>query len=152
MRATIVALAMMLGAAAPLAAQMPAYPEAAEGQPRGGNPMFAGMSETGRAIMRAAMKSADARAGREATGAARDRWLAMLDADRFDPVALRRAMDDERAAANAAKMRQQTAMIAGFQQLSLADRRIFVGNARTLRARIAERTAGMRGGGMPPPP
>ena len=119
--------------------------------------MYAGMSEAGRTTMRAAMKSADARLGHEATSAARDRMLAILDADRLDPVALKRAMDDEREAATAAKVRHQAALIAGFQQLSLADRRAFVVNARAMRARMESRTAGWqarRGGsapGMMPP-
>lgn len=156
--------ALLIGAGLPAAAQMPLPPpgELPDGPDHRGNPMFAGLSDAGRAIMYAAMKDADPRGAREATGAARDRMLAILDADRLDVGALRRAMDDERESANAAKIRHQTAMIAGFQQLSLADRKAFVVNARAMRSRIEDRMGGWKGrrgpggpggpGMMPPPP
>ncbi len=125
-----------------------------------GNSMFAGMSDAGKATMHGALHDGEPLADHEATHAARDRMLAVLDADRLDPVALRRAMDDEREAANAAKARRQGAMVAAFQQLSLADRRAFVVNARAMRNRVEDRMARWRGRGgpggpapmMPPPP
>lgn len=161
MKLAIAAL-VLLGAALPVAAQMPPPPgEMMNGGPdrpmRGGmRQMFASMSDAGRATMMTAIKSADPKAGHVATQAARDRMLAALDADRLDTVALKRAMDDERESANAAKVRQQTALIGGFQQLSLADRRAFVADARAMRARVESRMAEMKGrrGGpdrMPPP-
>ena len=106
-----------------------------------GNSMFAGMTDAGKAIMRTAMRDADPRTDRAATDAARDRMLTVLDADRLDPGALKRAMDDEREAASVAKARHQSAMIAGFQQLSLADRRAFVVNARAVRNVMKDRIA-----------
>ncbi|MBV8971153.1 MAG: periplasmic heavy metal sensor [Sphingomonadaceae bacterium] len=157
--------AALLAAGVPAVAQVAPPPgEMADGGERHGNPMFAGMSEAGRATMRAALRSADPRADKAATAAARDRMLAILEADRLDVPALRRAMDDEREAANAAKVRHQAALVAGLQQLSLADRRAFVANARAIRERIADRVGegrmggwqgrrgqGMAGPGMPPP-
>ena len=155
-----VALVAALLLAAPVVAQVPGLYGAPEAARPAGNPMLAGMSEAGRAVMRAALRSADEPGAKAATAAARDRWLALLDADRFDPVALRRAMDEEREAANAAKARHQTALIAGLSQLSLADRRIFVANARILRERLegqaaelrARRAGRMNLGLTPPPP
>ena len=119
--------------------------EAGAGPGWHGNRMFAGMSEAGRATMRAALRGADPRGERAAVEAARDRMLAILDAERLDPVALKRAMDDERETASAAKARHQAALLAGFQQLSPADRHAFVANARAMRTRIEDRVEGMRG-------
>ncbi len=156
--------ALTIGAAMPAAAQMPPPPtgEMPDGAMHGrGNPMFAGMSDAGRTTMHAALKGADPRADHAATSAARDRMLAILDADRLDTTALKRAMDDEREAANAAKVRHQAALLAGFQQLSLADRKAFVANARAMRTRMEGRMGGWPGRrgpggpggpGMPPPP
>lgn len=108
------------------------------------NPMFAGMSEAGRAAMLAAMRGVDMRVGKAEVAAARDRMLAVLDAERLDPVAFRRAMDDERAAValqQAQQAKRQAAMLAGFEQLSLADRRAFVADARAIRDRFEARVA-----------
>lgn len=166
MKIAIAAL-MLLGTALPAAAQMPPPPgEMMPGGPdgpgrppmRGMKQMFASMSPAGRATMMASMKSADPKMSHMATQAARDRMLAVLDADRLDPVALKRAMDDERETSNGAKIKQQAAMLGAFEQLSLADRRAFVADARAMRARMASRMAewnGGRGGPdamMPPPP
>lgn len=158
---------LLLGATVPAMAQMPPPPpvdamsDGAGGRgmhgPHGMQQMFASMSPAGRATMMAAFKSTDRRMVHEATKAARDRMLAVLDADRLDPVALKRAMDDEREAASSAKLRQQGAMLVAFQQLSVADRHAFVADARAMRARMDSRMAEMRkrGGGpdgmMPPP-
>lgn len=108
------------------------------------NPIFAGMSAAGRAAMLAAMRGVDMRAGKAEVAAARDRMLAVLDAERLDAVALRRAMDDERAAValqQAQQAKRQAAMLAGFEQLSLADRRAFVADARGVRDRFEARVA-----------
>ena len=154
MRLAIVVAAALIGMSAPVVAQMPppATGEMPDGAGWHGNPMFAGMSDAGRATMRAALKGADAAGGRAGIDAARDRMLAILDADRLDVGALRRAMEDEREAANAAKARHQAALIAGFQQLSRADRHAFAVNARAMRTRMESRMGGPRGhGGMIPP-
>lgn len=109
--------------------------------PRGGMRGFGAMSEPGRQAMMGAMRAdRDAnRADHDRVKASRDRMLAVLDAERLDTAALKRAMDDEREAANAMKVRRQTAMLAAFQSLSLADRRAFVADARTLRDRVETR-------------
>ncbi|QYE34681.1 MULTISPECIES: periplasmic heavy metal sensor [Sphingosinicellaceae] len=165
----VLAALLLLGATAPAMAQMP--PPPGDSMPDGPGPggrsmrgphgmqqMFASMSPAGRATMMAAFKSADPRMSHEASNAARDRMLAVLDADRLDPVALKRAMDEEREASSAAKLKQQGAMLVAFQQLSVTDRRAFVADARAMRARMDARMAEMRkrGGGpdgmMPPPP
>ncbi len=145
--------------AAPVAAQMPAPGEPEAVAPRGhgmGNPMFAGMSEAGRLTMRSAMHGEERQAEHAAVAAARDRMLAALDAERLDVGAVRRAMDDERDAANAAKVRHQAALLTAFQQLSVADRRAFVANTRAMRSRVEARAGwaghGGRGQGMAPPP
>lgn len=124
--------------------------------------MFAGMSEAGQAIMREAMRSGgDPRADRDAVKAARDRMLTVLDADRLDPGALKRAMDDERKAAQASHDRRQSAMLAGFEKLSVTDRKAFVASAREMKARMEARVGKMRewrqnrrgpAGDMPMPP
>lgn len=121
---------------------------------------FANMSEAGRRTMLAAMwpgGNAD-KADHDRVRASRDRMLGLLAADRLDPVALRRAMDDERAAANAMRARRQGAMLQAVQSLSIADRKAFVAEARSMRGRFEGRMkSGGRGpdGGPPmmePPP
>lgn len=124
---------------------------------------FGGMSEAGRRTMLAAMApGGDAdRADHERVRAARDRMLTIVGADRLDTAALRRAMDDEREAAGAMRARRQGAMLTAVQSLSVADRKAFVADARSMRGRFEgrigkwrERRMG-RGGpddGMPPPP
>ena len=149
---TLMAAALLLGGTAPALAQMP--PGGPPGSPHGR--MFASMSEAGRATMIEAMRAADPRADKGMTAGARDRMLAILDADRLDVAALRQAMDAEREAANAARVRHQTAMLAGFQKLSLADRKAFVADARAMRARMEGRMGQWKRGDkrppMPPPP
>lgn len=154
----ILLAAALLAVAAPALAQMPPPSNAMTDGPRGRGghrAMFASMSDAGRATMIAAMRAADPRTDRAATMAARDRMLAVLDADRLDAAALRRAMDDERTTAMTAKARHQAAMLTGFQQLSLADRRAFVADARAMRERMQARMAEWRGRrgdrDMPPP-
>ena len=120
--------------------------------------MFKSLSPAGKATMREAMKGdmAARQADRDAVKAARDRMLAILEAERLDVAALRKAMADERTAANAGRERMQASMAAAFAKLSLADRRAFVTEARQMRTRMDERMKGWksRGGGddMPEPP
>ncbi|MFZ4689101.1 MAG: periplasmic heavy metal sensor [Polymorphobacter sp.] len=126
----------------------------------GGMNPYASMSEAGRATMRDAMRAGgDRKAEREQVKAARDRMLVLLDAERLDSSALKRAMDDERNAANASRERHQAAMLAAFGKLSVADRKAFVADSRAMKARMEQRVQqwrGKRGAGMPtddmPPP
>ena len=162
-----VAAGLMLSAAAPVLAQAaaPVAPVAPAGRMmRGGHGgmmhdrAFPSMSEAGRATMREAMAAGgDRKAEREAVKAARDRMLAILDAERLDSAALKRAMEEERNAANASRERHQTAMLAAFSKLSLADRKAFVADSRAMKARIETRMQEWRGkrgarGDVPPPP
>lgn len=164
-----VTLGLLLASAAPVLAQAAPPPPgmAATATPpryaelRGGG-MFAGMSDAGRATMREAMQAGgDPRTEHEAVKAARDRMLTLLDADKLDTAALKRAMDDERRAAEVSREKRQAAMLAGFTKLSVADRKAFVTNARAMKDRMEQRMGkmhggrgGMRGpgGDMPPPP
>ncbi|TRW16703.1 periplasmic heavy metal sensor [Glacieibacterium frigidum] len=109
--------------------------------PRGGMRGFGAMSEPGRQAMMGAMRADRAanRADHDRVKASRDRMLAVLDAERLDTAALKRAMDEEREAANAMKARRQSAMLAAFQSLSVADRRAFVADARSMRDRVETR-------------
>ncbi len=143
--------------AAPPAPPVPMHPAMHGGGMRGG--MFAGMSEAGRTTMREAMRAGgDPRADRDAVKGARDRMLAVLDAETLDTGALKRAMDDERRAAQAGHDKRQAAMLAGFAKLSTADRKTFVTNARAMKDRMAVRVMRIRQGGgvqsdaTPPPP
>lgn len=152
--------AQVTAPSAPAAVPAPAVPaspdmragpggHAMHGELRGGSRggMFAGMSGAGRTIMRDAMQAGgDRRTSHEAVKAARDRMLVVLDAERLDTAALKRAMDDERSAAQQGHDRRQTAMLAGFTKLSAADRRVFVANARAMRTRMEARIGKMHGG------
>lgn len=111
---------------------------------------FASLSPEGRTIMRDAMHgSVDRKQDHQAIMAARDRMLTVLDADKLDSAALKRAMDDERNVVNASRDRTQAAMQAGFAKLSVADRKAFVADARALKQRMEERVNKWRGrGGM----
>ena len=127
-----------------------------------GGAMFDALSPEGRKIMTDAMASAGdtRRADHEQVRAARDRMMAVLEADRLDTGALKRAMDDEQAASTASRSRMQAAMIAGFAKLTPADRKAFVAYGRAMRNRMEARMEawrGMRGRGgrdamTPPPP
>lgn len=159
-------IALLLAAAAPVAAQMPPPPPGGPAMAAGhhggrgmhGRGMFASMSEAGRKTMMEAMRGGgDRRAEREQVKAARDRMLTLLEAERLDTGALKRALDDERNAANASRERHQAAMLAAFGKLSVADRKAFVADARAMKDRMESRMKDRRGkrGGMddmPPPP
>jgi uncharacterized membrane protein len=159
------AVALLL-AAAPVLAQTPPPPApgaaaAQHGHGRGGmqhhRGMFSTLSEPGRATMREAMKGdmAARQADRAAVKAARDRMLAVLEAERLDMAALKKAMADERNAANASRERMQASMATGFAKLSVADRRAFVTEAKAMRSRMDDRMKGWKsrgGGDMPEPP
>ncbi len=168
------AAGLALAAAAPLLAQAAppagsAMTRAGPGGPggwgRGGmmrpENAFPSMSPAGRQMMADAMRGGeDRKAEHEAVKASRDRMLDILAADRLDTGALKRAMDDERVAANAGRERHQAAMLAALTKLSVADRKAFVTDSRAMKARMEQRMEewrgkrGMRGmgGDMPPPP
>ena len=162
-------IVLMLANAAPVVAQAPLPPPLPGMAPIGGpgagggrmhgRAMFASMSEAGRKTMMEAMRSGgDRRAEMLQVKAARDRMLALLEADKLDSAALKRALDDERNAANANRERHQAAMLAGFVKLSVADRKAFVIDARAMKSRMENRMQHRRGkrggmaGDMPPPP
>ncbi len=176
------ALGAVLIAAAPALAQSAAPPAAGaamragpdaggwgnrkggRGGMMGGPRAFPSMSEAGRKTVWDAMRVEDRKAEHANVKAARDRMLTILEADRLDTGALRRAMDDERNASNASRERHQAAMLAAFGKLSVADRKAFVTDSRALKSRMEtrmqqwrERRGGMRGRGgmdgadMPPP-
>ena len=119
--------------------------------------MFKSLSPDGRATMREAMKGdmAARQAERAAVKAARDRMMTVLEAEKLDVAALKKAMADERAAANAGRERMQASMANAFAKLSLADRRAFVTEARQMRTRMDERMKGWKNRGgdeLPEPP
>ena len=141
-------------AAAPALAQ-PAPPPPPPGQhggpgmagrgPHKAEAMFPSMSEAGRAIMKEAMMAGgDRRAERAKVEAARERMLAALDADRLDTGAVKRAMDEERALAEATRQERQAAMLAAFGKLSTADRKAFVADSRAMKNRMDKRMQGWR--------
>ncbi len=174
--------ALMLTVAAPSFAQMP--PPGESGMPmngpdkgkrmmRGGmmagggmghgamaRGMFDALSPEGRKTMLDAMAAAgDTRkADHERVRAARDRMMTVLEADRLDTAALKRAMDDEQAASSAGRDRVQAAMLGGFAKLTVADRKAFVAYGRAMKNRMEARMEqwqkrrGMGGMDMPPPP
>lgn len=110
-----------------------------------GDRMFPSMSEAGRATMHEAMMAGgDRRAERAKIEAAREKMLAALDADRFDAGAVKRAMDEERALAEATKQDRQAAMLAAFGKLSVADRKAFVADSRAVKSRMQQRMQGWR--------
>jgi Spy/CpxP family protein refolding chaperone len=168
-------IAMALLTALPVAAQTaaPAAPPAPAmgGMHAGPNPgagkramrlqMFNSLSPAGQAVMREAMKAGDPKADRAAMKAARDQILVVLDADKLDVAALKRAMDNERNTAEAMHNRRQAALLGAYQKLSVADRKALVAEARAMRDRMDAHMAKMGGqammmqGGMddmPPPP
>lgn len=172
----IAAIGVAIAGAAPVFAQSPpppmppgapsgpggyAAPRGMHAMPGHGGGMmgkraFASLSEAGRATMTEAFRAGgDRKADRQAVKAARDRMLAVLDGDRLDVAALKRAMNDERSAANTSRERAQAALLAGFTKLSAADRKAFVADARSLKSRMEGRMRDWRGrrgdDDMPPP-
>lgn len=111
----------------------------------GGARMFPSMSEAGRATMREAMMAGGNRSDdRQKMAAAREKMLAALEADRFDAVAVKRAMDEERSLADASRQQRQAAMLAAFQKLSPEDRKAFVTDSRAMKSRMQARMDGWR--------
>lgn len=143
MRVFYAAAAGLLILGGPVLAQTAGAETAME---RGRGNAFAGMSEAGQVTMRAAMRSGFEGRPEERTKirAARDKMLAVVEADRLDTAALKRAMDEERAIAAESHVRRQDAMLAGLSKLSVEDRKVFVAGARASRERVAGRLEQMR--------
>lgn len=99
---------------------------------------FEGMSAEGRAVLREAMRPQQTPQEREAVRAARQRVLNLLAADRLDVAAVRRAQAAERELVLKQHERQQEAMLAAYQKLSLADRKVFAGSMRDREERMLE--------------
>lgn len=137
----------------------PPAPHAMERGMHMGARMFPSMSEAGRATMREAMMAGgNRRDDRQKVEAAREKMLAALEAERFDANAVKRAMDEERAIADASRQQRQAAMLAAFQKLSAEDRKAFVTDSRAMKSRMQARMDGwrerwrQRRGGEPRPP
>ncbi|MGL6044122.1 MAG: hypothetical protein ACRC1J_09375 [Sandaracinobacteroides sp.] len=153
MKTLMIGVALLL--AAPSFAQTPP-PQGSPGMdaPRGDRPqgmrgnggqrgrMFGSMTPEGRAIMGEALRGQPQ--DRDAVKAARDRITGLVAADRLDVPALKRAMDEERRLVDSQHARRQTALIAGFQKLTLADRKAFAQDARKGRDAMEARAARWR--------
>ena len=99
---------------------------------------FEGMSAEGRAILREAMRPQQKVEDREAVRAARQRVLNLIAAERLDVAAVRRAQAAERELVLKQHERQQEAMLAAYQKLSLADRKAFASGMRDREERMLE--------------
>ena len=151
-RAALLALLLSAAASAPgLALAQPVASPAASmpgmggiGQPLGSGALLRDLSPAGRAIVRQAVRTANADGTRQQIEATRARMLDILAADPLDVGALGRAMIEERTLAQGQQSRMHSAMLGAFQKLSVADRRAFVATAREVQARIGERRAAMK--------
>lgn len=141
----ILALALALGGllGAPALAQAPPPPPYG-GMERYGR-MFGSVSPEGREILTQAMREQANKEERLKLKTTRDRIGTILEAEKLDSAALKRAMDEERALVNAQHARRQTAMLAAFQKLTPADRKAFVADARRGRDRVERRAREPRG-------
>ena len=112
----------------------------------GGMPMFPSMSEAGRkTVHEAMMAGGNRRDDRQKMAALREKMLIALEGERFDAASVKRAMDEERALAEATRDQRQSAMLAAFQKLSAEDRKAFVADSRAMKARMQQRMDGWRG-------
>jgi Spy/CpxP family protein refolding chaperone len=140
------AAAGLLMAASPVLAQTPGAAGVAQAEGGMGGRMFQSLSEEGRATMREAMQASNRQSERAEIKAARDRMLTLLEADKLDTAALKRAMDDERKIAASSQEARQAAMLAAFTKLSVADRKAFVTEAREMREKMQARMGSRMGG------
>jgi Spy/CpxP family protein refolding chaperone len=138
------AAAGLLLAASPVLAQTPGAGGVGQMEGRMGGRMFQSLSEEGRATMFEAMRASNRQSERAEIKAARDRMLTVLEAEKLDTPALKRAMDDERKIAASSHEARQTAMLAAFTKLSVADRKAFVTEAREMREKMQARMGGKR--------
>lgn len=119
---------------------------------------FGNMSPEGRQKLAEAMRAA--RMDRTEIIAQRDRINALIEADRLDVAALRRAMAEERRLVDQQHARRQEAMLSALQAMRVEDRKAFAASAREGRARAegraeawrnwADRERPRRGDGPPP--
>ncbi len=100
---------------------------------------FAGMSAEGRATLREAMRPQPTPQDRQAVRNARQRVLSLLAAEKLDVGAVRRAQAAERELVVKQHERQQEAMLAAYQKLSVADRRAFADGMRDREEMMLER-------------
>ncbi len=123
----------------PLRPNAPGLHERAMGWRHGGP--LAALSLEGRRTMQDAFHGAMVanRPDQDRVAAARDRVVELMGAERLDAGGLKRAMDDERDAAQAMKGRQQAALLGALQRLSPADRLAFAESSRNLRGRFERR-------------
>ena len=140
---TVILAALALGVAAPAFAQ-----DLNPGYGHGPHGIASTLSPQGQAILRQAHQAANPREDRGAIKAIRDRILSILDADTLDQGALSRAMEDERNAVAQQQQRRQYAMLQAFGQLSPADRKAFVADARAERDKLAARMQAMQARGF----
>lgn len=98
--------------------------------------MLANLSPAGRRIMRDAMRIERSDADRAALTAARQRVLGLLEADRLDMAALRRAMAEERRLADKRQQQRQEEMLDAFGRLSTEDRKVFAAGMREQHERV----------------
>lgn len=100
-----------------------------------------GMSPDGVALMKKARASARDEETRAQIEALRTQALDVLGADRLDAGRLERLMREERNLAHAQQQRLQSAMLSAYTQLSAADRKAWVANARQVQTRVADAMA-----------
>jgi uncharacterized membrane protein len=141
----------LLLAAGPVLAQTPGaggvgQMEGRQMEGRMGGRMFQSLSEEGRATMREAMRAGSRQTERAEIKVARDRMLTLLEADKLDTAALKRAMDEERRISAASHEARQAAMLAAYTKLSVADRKAYVTEARELQDKMQARMRGRMGG------
>lgn len=147
-----IGLATLLLAATPAIAQPapPVVPSAPLARGEGGigpafmRAMFGNLSPEGRAVVRGSLMPLKDDGTRAEIQAVRARILDVLDAERLDTGALQRAMLEERNLTQGQQSRVQTAMLAAFGKLSVADRRALVASARGMKNRFEERRARWR--------
>ncbi len=105
---------------------------------------LAGLTPEGRKILGDAMRD-NRGEGRDAVDVARDKMLQLLEAERLDVGALRRAMGEEHRLAEVQWQRHQEAMLAAFQKLSLRDRKAFSVGMRNQHYRMEQMRKDMDG-------
>lgn len=112
---------------------------------------YAALSPDGRQILKAARQATHNDGTRAQIDATRAQIMTLLDADTLDVHALSRAMVTERSLSQGEKLRQQAALLAAYQKLSLADRHAYVAASRAIAAQVAAARAAHQGH-VPQPP
>lgn len=118
---------------------------------RGGYGMFRNVSPEAQAVLTDAFTGPNPASDRQDVRAARDAILRVLEADRLDTAALRRAMDEERRIIDRQQTARQERLLSAYQKLSLEDRRALASDGRQARDRVA-RMIMMRAPRPPMPP